>query len=127
MRERDYYPLGAYNDPNAPYNEPVIPEEDFEVTVSQTLSKTVTITTDKYIPEFDDETRKKYMDTSEIDWKNEYKEQHFSIQELLSELKDYVLADFNNTVKGSGKYRHLQKLLEACDGWTEDEFEVIED
>ena len=35
------YPLGAANDPDAPYNQPLA--EPYEVTVSITLSKTFTI------------------------------------------------------------------------------------
>ena len=37
----DNYPLGAANDPNAPYNQPLA--EPYKVTVSMTLSKTFTI------------------------------------------------------------------------------------
>ena len=37
----DNYPLGAANDPNAPYNQPLA--EPYEVTISITLSKTFTI------------------------------------------------------------------------------------
>ena len=37
----DNYPIGAANDPNAPYNQPLA--EPYEVTVSITLSKTFTI------------------------------------------------------------------------------------
>ena len=34
----------------APWNEESIPEKEFEVTCSQSLSKTVTVWTDNYIP-----------------------------------------------------------------------------
>ena len=37
----DNYPLGAANDSNAPYNQPL--SEPYKVTVSMTLSKTFTI------------------------------------------------------------------------------------
>lgn len=37
----DNYPIGAANDPDAPYNQPLA--EPYEVTVSITLSKTFTI------------------------------------------------------------------------------------
>ena len=47
----DNYPMGAANDPNAPYNQ-VDPEPiEIEVTVSITLSKTVKIYVDDYIQE----------------------------------------------------------------------------
>ena len=53
MSEADYYPAGAYNDPNASYNQPIIPERDFDLTISQSLSKDVTVSTDNYIPEYE--------------------------------------------------------------------------
>lgn len=131
MREADYYPPGAFNHPDAPWNEPFIPEEDFEVTISQTFSKTVTVTTDDYIPErdFDEDTGScyTYTNTDETNWKQAYEEQHLKIQDLLSELKQYVLEDMKNTGKNTGRGKHLERLLAACDGWTEDEFEVIKD
>jgi hypothetical protein len=50
MKESDYYPAGAYSDPNAPYNQVDVPEKDFEVTCSQSLSRTAIVTTNDYIP-----------------------------------------------------------------------------
>lgn len=43
------YPLGATHDPNAPYNEPEVPEMTFNASVSYTISRTdVEVTTDEY-------------------------------------------------------------------------------
>lgn len=126
------YPPGLsdYSE-DAPWNEPFIPEKNFEVTISQTFSKTVTVTTDDYLPErdFDEDTGScyTYANTDETDWKQAYEEQHFKIQDLLSELKQYVLEDMKNTGKNTGRGKHLEELLAACDGWTEDEVEVIRD
>ena len=39
MSDRDYYPAGAYSDPNAPYNQCEPPEIDLEVKVTETLVK----------------------------------------------------------------------------------------
>ena len=43
MNKMDNYPLGAANDPRAPYNQDENPEVEVEVTVSITLSKTVKV------------------------------------------------------------------------------------
>ena len=59
----DNYPPGAAHDQNAPYNEPLIPERDFDVEVTITMSKVVTITTDNYVPEYDDEDGHTYANT----------------------------------------------------------------
>jgi hypothetical protein len=56
MGAADFYPAGSYYDKNAPFNEPIIPERDFDVSVMQTLVKETTISTDQYQPEYDDET-----------------------------------------------------------------------
>ena len=64
----DNYPPGAAHDPNAPYNEPLIPERDFDVEVTITMSKVVTITTDNYVPEYDDEYGHTYANTENTEW-----------------------------------------------------------
>lgn len=121
------YPPGAEHDPNAPYNEPVIPEKAFVVTISQTLSKTVKVYTDKYQPEYDEETGHTYAIIDDVDWKEVYEDSHFKIQDLLEELKSYVQNDMALTGSNTGKGRYLKRLLEACDNWVEDEYEVIEE
>ena len=49
MYDNYHYPLGA-DTPDAPWNQEEVPDEDFEITCSQSLSKTVTVTTNNYIP-----------------------------------------------------------------------------
>lgn len=127
MRESDYYPVGAYSDPNAPYNQVEVPEKEFEVTISQTLSRTVTVTTNDYQPEYDEEDGSTYANTENTDWQKAYENYDFKIQDLLEELKGYVQSDMAMTGPNTGKGRHLKRLLEACDGWIEDEYEVIEE
>lgn len=140
MSAADYFPTGAYNDKNAPYNEESVPEMDFKVTVSQTLSKTVTVSTNDYIPgasgvdyETDDEGHSYAVpyqedpDTSDTDWKAVFENCEFKIQDLLNELKRYVLSDLSMTGPNTGKGRYLRQLLEACDGWVEDDYEVSKD
>ena len=127
MRESGYYPPGAEFDPSAPYNEVVVPERNFEVTISQTLSRPVTITTSDYCPEFDEDDGHTYCNTENTDWKKAYEDCDFKIQDLLLELKDYVIKEMNNTSPLSGRGVYLKQLLEACDGWVEDDYEVVED
>lgn len=42
------YPLGAENDPNAPYNEPTTQSIEIDVAVNINITKVFTITTDNY-------------------------------------------------------------------------------
>ena len=119
MRESGYYPPGAEFDPNAPYNEPVIPEQDFEVDVEYVLQKkAVKVTTDDYSPEFDEETGHVDANTENTDWENAYNNSgHFTIQEMLDELKEYVKADMQTCSPNTCKGARLKRLLEDCDGW----------
>lgn len=125
MKESGYYPIGAEFDSNAPYNEPLIPKKEFSVTISQTLSKDVTVTTNSYAPEVEDDGSIS-ANTENTDWKEVYENHHFKIQDLLAELSNYVTEDLKSTLPNTGKGRYLKRLLEACNGWIEDEYEVIE-
>ena len=136
MYDNYHYPMGADNE-QAPWNQPDIEEMDFEVTVSQTLSRTVTVTTSDYIPgasgveyEVDDEGHTYAIpwhddpDTSDTDWKSAYESADFKIQDLIEELRGYVQDDLAKTSPNSGKGQYLKQLLAACDGWIEDDYEV---
>lgn len=118
MSEADYYPAGAYNDPNAPYNEPIIPERDFDIDVEFVMSKTVTVTTNDYAPEYDDEDGRENANTKNTDWEEAYDNSgHLTIAEMLQELESYVKDDMEKTAPNSGKGRYLQRVLESCQGW----------
>lgn len=124
MRDRDYYPAGAYNDPSAPYNEVSVPDHDFDVDVSVTLSNSTTVTTNDYMPDVDEEDGRVYQDTSDTDWENAYKKSCYTIPQMLEELKvllEEKLADHN--CKKKTKYK---QMLEDCKGWTVEEIEVQE-
>ena len=118
MSEADYYPAGAYSDPNAPYNEPIIPERDFDIDVEFVMSKAVTVTTNDYAPEYDDEDGREYANTENTDWEQAYDNSgHLTIAEMLQELESYVKDDMEKTAPNSGKGRYLKRVLESCQGW----------
>lgn len=115
----DNYPPGAANDPNAPYNEPIIPERDFGVDVEFVMQKhDVTVTTDDYIPEFDEEDGHTYANTEETNWENAYDQSGcYTIPELLQELENYIKADLERYKGSRTKERQLKEMLESCQGW----------
>jgi hypothetical protein len=123
----DNYPPGAANDPNAPYNEVEVPEREFDVTISMSLSRTVQCYTNKYIPEVDEENGHLYVDTSDTPWSEVYGDNHKTIPELLEELKKYIQKDLDNLADDETKMdkafhrRRLEFLLTECDEWTVDE------
>ena len=118
MSECDYYPAGAYNDPNAPYNEPVIPERDFDVDVEFTMQKTVTVTTNEYQPEYDEEDGNTYANTDDTNWEHAYNESgYYTIPKLLQELENYVRQDLERYKGNKTKERQLNALLKSCQCW----------
>ena len=119
MSEADYYAPGSYNDPSAPWNEPVIPERDFEVDVEFVMQKkAVPVTTDKYNPEYDEEDGRTYANTDDTNWEDVYDESgYYTIPELLQELENYVKEDLERYKGDTRKERHLNAILESCQGW----------
>jgi hypothetical protein len=123
----DNYPPGAAHDPNAPYNEVEVPEREFDVTISMSLSRTVQCYTNKYIPEIDEENGHLYVDTSDTPWSEVYGDDHKTIMELLEELKKYIQKDLDNLDNDDTKTnkafhkRRLEFLLTECDDWVVNE------
>lgn len=112
------------NSPNTPWNEPSVPDHDFDVDVTVTLSNSTTITTNDYMPDVDEEDGRVYQDTSYTDWSKAYEESCYTIPQMLEELKlllEEKLADHN--CKKKTKYK---QMLEDCQGWTVDECDVLE-
>ena len=140
MSEADYYPMGAYRDPSAPYNQSDIPEEEFEVTCSQSLSRTATVWTDNYIPgasgvdwETDDEGHPYASgwhddpDTSDTNWAEEYHDNdHYTPIQLIELFRRHLENELNNSDIPQNRINKYKHLIEECEGWTEDETEYLQ-
>ena len=134
------YPPGAEFDPNAPWNEVEVPEKDFDVTCSQSLSKTVTVCTNNYIPgasgcDYEPDGEGGYStigwheddDTSDTDWAQEYHENDYHTPAQLLELfKDILVRDLENGNPFKSE-KYTKQLIEECEGWTEDETDFERD
>ena len=140
MRESGYFPAGAEFDPSAPYNEPIIPEKDFEVTCSQSLSKTVTVTTNNYIPgasgvDYEPDDEGGYYasgwhdpdDTSDTNWTDEYHNNDYHTPLQLIELFKKHLENELNRMGEVKNEKWIKHLIEECSDWTEDDIEIVED
>lgn len=141
------YPDGlSDNTVGAPWNEPYVPEKEFEITCSQSLSRTAEVWTNNYIPgasgcDVEPDGEGGYCacgwhdgdDTSETDWKREYKDCGYKTPlELICMLKEYLEKDLREIQKDmlpndrsfkATQIRMLKGLIEECDCWTEDETE----
>lgn len=150
MSEADYYPAGAYYDPSAPYNQADIPEEEFEVTCSQSLSRTATVWTSNYIPgasgvDYEPDGEGGYCasswhddpDTSDTNWADEYKSNGYKTPfQLIQMLREYLEKDLRDIQKDmlpndrsykATKARQLKGLIEECDCWIENETTFVEE
>lgn len=134
------YPPGVSDSTiNAPWNDPIIPDKEFEITCSQSLSKTVTVTTNNYTPgasgvdwEADDEGHPYASewhdtdDTSDTNWNEEYhNNNHYTPLQLIILFKQHLENELNRMgdVKNSRRIKHL---IEECSDWIEDETEYID-
>lgn len=129
MIESGYYPPGAEFDPRAPWNDPGPPEKRaFEVCISQTLSKNTTVTTNDYSVEVDCDEDGYYesIDTSETNWKNAYKEERMTPLELIEELKGFIERTLPDPVVFPREYKKAKYLISECEGWVEDDLEIME-
>lgn len=138
MIESGYYPPGTEFDTNAPWNQSDPEPVEVNVTISQSLSRSTTITVTDYIAkEWEDcepdkeggfyRTGGVDYDFSDSDLKGAYEEQEYTIPELLDYLKAYLITDIAECDKESGKKKKLQHILECCEDWEVDETEVVED
>lgn len=126
MRESGYYPPGAEFDPNAPYNEVEVPERKFDVCISQSLSKSTSIYTQDYQPEYDEETGYTDADTTNTDWKKAYQNVAMTPLDIINaagKLAKAFLEEGKTRVEGI----YLKSLVEECKDWSNDELEVIEE
>jgi hypothetical protein len=129
MIESGYYPTGAEHDPRAPWNEPNPPEElSFEVCVSQTLSKNTKVITNDYFVEVDCDIEgySTSIDTSETNWKEVYNKSKMTPLELIVELKAILERTLPDPVVFPKEYKKAKYLIEECENWIEDDFEIIE-
>lgn len=134
MRESGYYPPGAEFDPDAPWNQEDVPEKEFEVLCSQTLSKTVIVVTSDYIPgasgvdyEPDDEGGvyasgwQDPDDTSDTNWAKEYHDNDYHTPlQLITLFGEFLKEQMSHgIVFKSPKY--TESLIKECEGWEEDD------
>ena len=148
MYDNYHYPAGADNE-QAPWNEPEVPENDFNVTCCQTLSRTAVVTTNNYIPgasgvdyEYDGDGGYTACDwhdeddTSDTHWSEEYLENGYKTPiELIEMLKDYLQKDLDRVdiiaeEQNENKQfleRRLKFLIKECESWTVDETDFERD
>ncbi len=103
---------------HAPWNETNNPMMRFDVSVTQTLSKDDTIGTEDYIcHEYDCDD----IDSSGVNWEQEWKKQHYSITQLLRILEDYLTDELDGKPRKYHSQGCLLHILQECKGWNIEE------
>lgn len=125
MRDSDYYAPGSYNDPHAPWNEEEVPEREFEVTAELTVVHETTVTTNKYVPEYDDVTGEFDADTWDTDFDEIYDKDVFSLEQLMDFLKDYAEKDLASEKPSKPRWM-LKRIIHDCEGWDVEDIDVTE-
>ena len=133
------YPAGLNdNTPGAPWNDPIIPEKEFDVTCCQVLSKTVPVFTSNYTPgasgvdyEYDPEGSvavgwQDPDDTSDTNWEEEYHNNDYHTPLQLIELFGQFLKQQLEQGVVFKSPRFTQSLIEECKDWIEDEIDYEE-
>ena len=126
MRDRDYYPAGAYNDPNAPYNEVELPDIEVSCEVSITLTKKdAPVFTGNYINECDDEEGYESVEVLDTyqELADKYNTQHYSLTGLLDELAKYIRGELQGDIS-YGRRNELERMLEDCQDWEEGDTDI---
>lgn len=108
------YPPGAANDSSAPYNQKEKESMPLDITISITLSKTFRVETNDYEDiELSDGSKSVSFDNCDVQSLAENIETPFDIASIVK-----------NTVLKYGSNSEIKALKEA-DGWSLDEYEVI--
>ena len=119
MNNHDY-PMGS-DTKDAPWNEPTPQKQkDFSCVVLHELKKVMKVPTDQYHEYKEKGEDGEYIheiDTGDVDWNDEYKQNCYTINDLLHELEGYIQDDLKRYRGFKRKEKQLNEMLEACKGW----------
>lgn len=124
MRDSDYYAPGS-NTPDAPWNEVSYPERDFDVEVTETVSRKTYITSDNYNIYVDYEDGRTTVDTDPVEFAKCYEEQCWSIVELVDHMRG-LLEKWKPTEMSKKDKEEYDRILEEADGWEAVDMEITD-
>lgn len=128
------YPDGAEYASNAPYNQHILSEKEFECTICSSLSKSTKIFTNDYEVEpsddYDEETGRpcgnNIYSVSEDTVIKACFQQHYTPLELINEFKNFLITLVLPKAEGKEKER-CQFIISECEGWNIDDEAIIKD
>ena len=126
MYDNYNYPLGADNE-NAPWNEKENKVKEFMCEATVILTKRLNVATQNYIeeePEYPDFMGA--IDTTDVDWEEEYANQHFEFTEMLTRMRS-LLRKWQPSDLSFNEIRELEELLDDANNWELYEIQVQQD
>ena len=124
MRDSDYYAPGS-NTPDAPWNDSSNPERDFDLEVTETVSRKTYITSDNYNIYVDYEDGRTTVDTDPVEFAKCYEEQRWSIVELIDRMKA-MLEKWRPSEMSKKDKAEYDRILEEVDGWEAVDMEITD-
>lgn len=130
MRMNNYdYPMGS-DTKDAPWNEPMPPKPiEFTMTVFHELKKVMKVPTDQYREYKEQGEDGEYIheiDTGDVDWNEAYKENCYTLNDLLLALEGYIKEDLERYKGLKRREKELNEMLDACKGWETENIYVEE-
>lgn len=120
LKPNSNYPLMSQSEwDNAPFNQPETEEEDFNITVSYSLSKELPIKSTEY-------SEDDYGNHVLEDPHKEFVENHMELPDIIAFAKtsaEYLLNIPYKALSYNDK-KALKEIIKGCEGWTVDEFNV---
>ena len=105
---------------NDPREEKVVPMRTFDVMATYTIQKKASVVTRDYSHERD-YNGDVFIDNSRTDWRKAYKEDHYTIPEILEEVESLLKEMLRRLPEGSTHASDIKKLLADCEGWKVEE------
>lgn len=129
----NYPPMSQSQWDNSPFNQVDTPEKEFEVTCSQSLSRTATVTTNNYV-HYEDEGcddgvcyHEEWDEFPDTDWSDEYHGNgHYTPIQIIQRCEELCRYLLERDITSYGK-NSLERLLEECQDWQDDETEYVLD
>ena len=126
MRDSDYYPAGAYNDPYAPYNDPGDSDPvDTDVVVSMNISKSfcVPIYGVRYCSECDEDGGYSWYEYDGCEFEEDYNADQGKFEDNIAKICEY-LGMYANVHKECPEKKRILALRDWLSGWQSEDLDV---
>ena len=128
LSNSNYPPMSQSEWDSAPWSEEELPEREFNIMISQTLSKNTTVCTTDYETYYEEEDGSVHVETNNTDWVAACdRSEVYTPLELIGEFKKFLLEQLETVPATSRKAARYRILIRECENWNQDDIEIMED